>query len=234
MQKRFMIIILAFLFVIPACASVISIAPYPWFKVHYTGDAKIFNTSCDKLPRDDPFYFSQGDTTGFIKVMEYIPDIPDGDLYSILFSVGESGDPHYLFYREGEFEEPAFILYTDHLYFSGDGVIIARGSMNEMFMRSRKYLLKNGRVREVRQPFYSVDIRSYATRDFPVYDTKRQKRIVIHVNRGEEVHVLLTEFKDNYSNYLIKTTSGLTGWIRLEKGIWIDETPIKDLYYHGD
>ena len=234
MQKRFLIILLAISSVILSYASVISIAPYPWFKVHYTGEAKIFNTSCDKLSRDDPFYFSQGDTTGFIKVMEYVPDTSDGELYSILFSIGESGNSHYLFYREGEFDQPAFILYTDHLYFSGDGVIIARGSMNEMFMRSRKYLLKNGHIREVKQPFYSVNIQSYAIRDFPVYDSKRQKRIITHVNKGEDVHVLLTEFKETYSHYLIKTVSGLTGWIRVEKGIWVDETPIKDLYYHGD
>ncbi|MBW6458383.1 MAG: SH3 domain-containing protein [FCB group bacterium] len=232
MRKR--MVLLAILFFTICHAAVISIASYPWLKVYYTGTAKIFNTTCDKLSRDDPFYYAQGDTTGFIKVMEYVPDADEGTLYSILFSIGESGDAHYLFYREGAFDEPVFIIFCDHLYFSGDGMIVAKGIMNEMFERSRKYELKNGKIKEISQPFYGVNMLSYATRDFDIYQTKRLKRPLASVQKGEDVQVLIAEFKDPYSFYLIRTVSGLTGWVRIEKGIWIDETPIKDLYYHGD
>ena len=234
MQIRRSVFILMLFVITVSHAGVISMASYPWIKVHYTGTANVFNTTCDMLSRDDPFYYAQGDTTGFIKVMEYVPDANEGTLYSILFSMGESGDAHYLFYREGAFDQPAFILFCDHLYLSGDGVIVAKGIMNEMFERSRKYELKNGTVREIPQPFYGVDLHSYATRDFNVYGNKRLRHVVTNVKKGEDVHVLLAEFKDPYSYYLIRTESGLTGWIRVEKGIWVDETPIKELYYHGD
>ncbi len=212
----------------------IEIKPYPWMKVSYTGVATVFNTTCDKLPYEDPFYYAQGDTTGFIKVMEYVANHEDGELYSILFTMGESGDAKYLFYREGVFHEPAFVLHTDHLSFSGTGIIIARGSMNEMFSRSQIYYLKNGRIKEKKQPFYGINIHSQARKDFFIYETKRQKRAVTTIHKGENVSVLLAEFDEEYCYYLIQSVLGLTGWIRIEQGIWIDETPIKDLYFHGD
>jgi len=215
-------------------ASVIEIAPYPWLKVSYTGEAKVFNTSCEKLNYEDPFYHAQGDTLSYIKIMEYIPNEFDNDLYSILFSIGESGDSRYEFYLEGEFQVPAFILHTDHLDFLGKGIVVARGSMNEMFMRSRKFEIKNGRIKELIQPFYAVDLQSEATKDFDIFLTKRLKKVIEHVEQGDKISVLVAEFKDKYTYYLVRSELGLTGWIKINQGLWVDETPIKDLYYHGD
>ena len=221
---------LSFLF----AEKIIEIAPYPWLKVTYTGDAKIFNTSCEKLSYEDPFYHAQGDTSSYIKVMEYIPNELDSDLYSILFSIGESGDSRYEFYLEGEFQTPAFILHTDHLDFLGEGILVARGSMNEMFMRSRKYEIDNGKIKELKQPFYSVDIQSEATKDFDLFLTKRFKHVIDHVSKGDKVSVLVAEFKNKYAYYLVRSELGLIGWVKINQGLWVDETPIKDLYYHGD
>ncbi len=233
MKKRLAVLLFAGTGMLFA-GDLISLAPYPWMTVGYSGNALVFNTSCDKLPYDDPFYHAQGDTTGFIKVMEYVPDAATGDLYSILFSMGESGDSQYLFFLEGEFRNPAFILHADHLTFSGDGLVIARGSTNQMFTRSRKFRIDRGKIREMPQPFYAVDLESQATRDFPVFESKKMKKILTEVHRGEALTVLAAEFKPEYRYYLIRTSLGLCGWIRVEREVWVDETPVKDLYYHGD
>lgn len=211
-----------------------SLSPYPWMKVSYTGEAAVINTICAKLHPDDPFYHSNGDSANFVRVMDYVPDARDGQRYSILFSMGESADPRYIFYRQGEYAEPAFILHSDHLHFPGDGVIIACGSINEMFSLSRKYRLNRGRLQEEKQPFYAVKLSSIAVRDFDIFRSKRLRNIVAHIGVGEEVIVLLTEFDKNYEYYLIRNKTGLCGWIRVEPGTWVDETPIRDLYYHGD
>lgn len=215
-------------------SNIIEIAPYPWLKVSYIGEAKIFNTSCEKLAYEDPFYHAQGDTSSYIKVMEYVPNENDNDLYSILFSIGESGDSRYEFYLEGEFQMPVFILHTDHLDFLGDGILVARGSMNQMFMRSRKYKISNAKIKELKQPFYTVDIQSEATKNFDIYMTKRLSKVIDHIGKGDKVSVLVAEFKDKYDYYLVRSELGLTGWVKINQGLWVDETPIRDLYYHGD
>lgn len=215
-------------------ADTISLVHYPWIKIHYEGDAEIFNSTCDRLPADDPFYRSRGDSAKFIKIMEYVPGNGCDDRYSILFSMGESADPRYYFYRNNEVAEEAFSIHTVDLYLKDGGVIIAQGAVNEMFTLSRKFLLKNGKIKEIKQPFYAVNLQSKATEDFPIYRTKRRRRVITTVRKDEEISVLLTEFDEDYRYYLIRSFNGLCGWIKVEKGVWVNNTPIKDLYYHGD
>ncbi|MDD3716648.1 MAG: hypothetical protein PHX07_02180 [Candidatus Marinimicrobia bacterium] len=223
------------LFRIPlAGEEMISLSPYPWMKVTYEGEARVYNSRLDKLPRTDPFYHAQGDTGHFIKVLEYIPDSADGDRYSILFSMGESGDSQYLFYREGSFDEPHFILHCDHLHFRGDGILIAQASTNRMFPQSQKYALQKGRIRELPQPFYAIGLESVAMRDLEIYAGKRMEKVIDTVREGEKVTILAAEFKENPERYLIRNARGLCGWIRIPHGVWVDETPVRDIYYHGD
>ncbi|MDZ7822115.1 MAG: hypothetical protein U5N26_10065 [Candidatus Marinimicrobia bacterium] len=207
---------------------------YPWVKVYHEGKAGVFNRSCGQLPEKDPFHASQGDRATMIKVMDYVPDSTQGENYSILFSMGESADPHFLFFPGGETGTAAFSIPADHLHLKGNGVIIARGSVNEMFTVNRKYLLENGRVREIKQPFYAVNLQSRTLESFPVYRSRRLRHTVTTVSAGENVNVLLAEFRDDYRYYLIRSESGLCGWIKVKKGVWINDTPIKDLYFHGD
>jgi hypothetical protein len=203
-------------------------------KVSFDGDATVYNTSLDKLEYEDPFYHFQGDTTSYIKVLDIVPDVMAGDQYSVLFYMGEGGYSQYEFYLENDCVTPAFTLYCDHLDFLGNGYLIARGSMNRMFPISRKYKISNGRVREIKQPFYAVNIQSEATRDFDIYLNKNTNRIVAHIEEGDPVTVLLAEFKKKHVYYLVRSSLGLTGWVRIEQETWVDETPVKDLYFHGD
>lgn len=213
---------------------IISITDFPSLTVSYEGKAKVFNKTLDKLEYDDPFYHAEGDKLPYIKVLEIIPDEHQEDLYSIIFHMGEAGISSYEFYLEGEFVTPAFILYTDHLDFAGDGVITTRGSMNQMFTISKKYRLSKGQIKEIAQPFYAVDIESTATRGFDIFKTKRMKRSVDTIEKDENLKVILAEFKKNHVYYLLRSDRGLTGWIKIEQGTMVDETPIKDLYFHGD
>jgi len=212
----------------------IGLSPYPWLKVSYESEAIIFNTSCEKLDYNDPFYHAQGDTSSYIKVLEILPNEASTDLYSVLFAMGEGGYSRYEFYLEGEIVTPAFTIYADHLDFLGDGILVARGSMNEMFMRSRKFKITDGKIKELKQNYYAVDIRSEAMKDFAIFKTSKMRNSIANIRKGEKLTVLLVDFNENYSKYLIKTDLGLLGWTKIKQGLWVDETPIKDLYYHGD
>jgi hypothetical protein len=79
-----------------------------------------------------------------------------------------------------------------------------------------------------------VNIQSEATRDFDIYLNKNTHRIVAHIEEGDPVTVLLAEFKKKHVYYLVRSSLGLTGWVRIEQETWVDETPVKDLYFHGD
>jgi hypothetical protein len=232
-MKKLLVLIIIITSVLWA-KGLVEIASFPWLNVTYEGEAKVFNTSCDRLEYNDPFYHAQGDTSAYIKVMEYIPDSQAGDVYSILFYMGEGGISRYEFYLEGECVTPAFVLFADHLHFKGEGLVVAQGSMNEMFNRSRLFRINKGVIKEQKQPFYAVNIASIAKKDFDIYQSKFMNKVIDHVNADDEVYVLLSEFRQNYVYYLLRSKRGLCGWIKIEQGTWVDETPIKDLYYHGD
>lgn len=234
MNKRRLIFTALIMFIQLSANEYFSLSAYPWMKISYTGEANVINRFCSVLPADDPFYHESGDSANFIRVMDYVPDEQNGQLYNILFSMGESADSRYIFYKAGEYHEPAFVIHTDHLHFRGRGEIIATGSVNEMFTISRKYKLKRGKIRELRQPFYAVDVRSRAVKDFDIYQSRRLRNNVTKIHQGEKLTVLAAEFDKRYEYYLIRSDTGLCGWIRIEPGTWVDETPIQDLYYHGD
>lgn len=232
MKRIILIILCSFLFLY--ADDVIHLVSFPWMTVSYLGEAKVFNTTFDNLDYNDPFYHAQGDTSDNIKVMEYVIDDKTGELYSIIFSMGESGDSRYEFYLEGEFLNPVFVVHTDHLEFLGKGKIIARGSMNEMFNRAQIFQKRRSTFKELKQAFYAININSVAQKDFDIYLKKNSSIITDHIQKGDEINVLLAEFKQNYNYYLVQSQRGISGWVKIENGIWIDESPIRDIYFHGD
>ena len=210
----------------------VSIAEYPSLTVSFDGKASVYNTPVNKLDKNDPFY--QDQTSSAVKVLDIVLDSGSGDTYTVLFRLGEGGYVRYEFYRNGAYEAPSFVLDCDHLDFLGDGYLITLGAMNQMFPISKKFKISNGRVREVKQPYYAVNIKSKATRDIDIYANKSMKRVIAHIKKGDDVTVLLTEFKKKHVYYLLRSDQGLTGWIRVEWETWVNETPIENLYFHGD
>ena len=232
MKRIIPMLLCAFMFLY--ANDVIHLVSFPWMTVTYHGEAKVYNTTFDKLDYNDPFYHAQGDTSENIKVMEYVIDDKTGELYTIIFSMGESGNSRYEFYLEGEFVKPVFVVHTDHLEFLGKGRIIATGSMNEMFNRTQIFQKNKSTFKELKQPFYAINISSIAQKDFDIYVKKNSSIITDHIQKGDEVIVLLAEYKKNYHSYLVKSQRGISGWVNIENGIWIDESPIRDIYFHGD
>ncbi len=232
MKKR---IIFLLLFLVPLLGEeVISLSPYPWIKVHYEGEAVVFNKTCDKLSSTDPFYRMREDENNFIKVMEYVPNAKDGESYTILFSMGESADPQFHFYSEGNREQPRFIFYSDKLYFGGEGTLTVSSSTNRMFAQPRKYYLHKGKIREQAQQYFAIGIESIALRDLQIFADKKLRKLIDSVRKGEQVFVLAAEFKEKPELYLIRGERGLCGWLRIPHGIWMDESPIRNIYYNGD
>ena len=190
------IILLLCLFLFVSAKTSIAIKTFPWIRVSFEGDATVYNNSFDQLKYEDPFFHFQGDTSSYIKVLDIVPDIMSGERYSVLFHMGEGGYARFEFYLDGEWITPAFTVTADHLEFLGNGMLLAGSAMNQMFSINKKYRISNGRIREVKQPFYAVDLKSIATRDFDIFLSKRRVKIIDHVSKDENVSVLLSDFKN--------------------------------------
>ncbi|MFA6618087.1 MAG: hypothetical protein WCT23_03345 [Candidatus Neomarinimicrobiota bacterium] len=212
----------------------INIAGFPYMKVSYSGEAEVYNIPCEKLSQQDPFYRAPDYYSSCIKVLECVLNKNDADTISILFSIGEAGVSWYDFYAKGDYNTPIFKLYGDNLDILGEGMIVVTGSLNEMFKRSRAYKVQSGKIKEIEQPYYLVNVKSIAKKDFNIYQNKRLKKVIDQVSKDEKVNVLVADFKKNYNYYLLGTERGLSGWIKIDKETWVDETPIRDIYYHGD
>jgi len=125
----------------------------------------------------------------------------------------------------------------ERFIFPGNGVLYTDGKNDERFDVRRKYTWHDGKLTEVKQPFYYVGLDSRTLVDLDIYSSKDFRQPVAHLPKGTTVTVLLNEVVDkgndeyDVGNCLVKTPFGLVGWVRST----VDQPPvIDDLLYHGD
>ncbi len=162
-----------------------------------------------------------------------VATIPNGG-YKLLFSSGESDDPtFYLMSSGGQVIET---FECTEFYITSDYVIYTAGHTNNMFNTRRKYILSNeGGLTEVQQPYYYVGLRGQTVQSVTLYSSIIGSEVVATVGAEDFIDVLLCdtnpETQDMY--YLVRTTFGLVGWMRLENGFSY-LTPLESLRYAGD
>lgn len=94
-----------------------------------------------------------------------------------------------------------------------------------MYDKKRKFLLDNDQIREIKQPFYYVGIDSHANQAIVMYTSEELGEEVGHLPKGANLTVLL---EDN-DYYLLRTSFGLVGWMKIEKSP--QDQVIQGLYY---
>jgi len=155
-------------------------------------------------------------------------DRENPDKFLVKHWPGPSDDPIWMFYR---FENADTVLAgklgADVVIIPGDGFVYTQGRTDREFNMHRKYRLVEEKLVEVKQPFYWVGIESQVARDVVLYSDTSMVDTVVQLYKGMEVTVLVNRGKF----YLLKTSSGLTGWASIKND---DGRTIPEIYFLGD
>jgi hypothetical protein len=154
--------------------------------------------------------------------------------FLVVCSSGGSADYNCVFSLVGG----AADLYRDQIggvrfEIPGDGCVYASGHVNTMFDHRRKYL-DDDRLKEVRQPFHYVGLKSKTLHDLSFYFDKAATNAVGTIPKGEFVEVLVADAKRDNERYdfLVRDKSGLTGWVSLAGGREAED--IEGIFFAGD
>ncbi len=193
--------------------------------------SNVYNKKRSELDKNDPlFYNDGGPATEDIKAIK--TKISDsGDDYYIVFSYGPSADPAFLFYKDGQFDQPAFRIAGLKLYVTGTGAICVSGHTNNLFDTRKKYKVQNDNLIEVEQPYYHVGLKTKTLKPITIYSTENLQNVVAKLPANYDIEVLVQNPKNKL--FLIATNFGLTGWIKVQSGMQ-GNAAIDKLYYAGD
>jgi hypothetical protein len=152
-----------------------------------------------------------------------------GENYDVYFDGGPSCDPGYILRLTSNPKGSAIRISGTQIIIPGNGNIYSSGHANTMFNVRRKYIKKGNDLVGIKQPYYSVDIKSAALQDITIYSSTNYIEPVAFIPKGTIAEVIL---EDN-NHYLIRTEFGLLGWLKIDP--WPQYPKyFKEIYFHGD
>lgn len=175
----------------------------------------------EEIKEGDPLFFMPG---GNQLVMKTKISKADKQKHTVVFTMGPSADPAFIFYKgDKEIGRIAGL----ELYVPGNGSIYVSGHTNNMYDQRKKFIVQNGQIKEAHQPYYYVGLSTTTTKPIKLYHNKSYKRELASLPKGAEIEVLINEGHD----YLVRTSFGLTGWVKISTPT---QTGIDGLFYAGD
>lgn len=163
-----------------------------------------------------------------VDVLDTRIDRTSRDRFTITYTDGLSADPGFLISPVGT-DMIVGDIWGLELFVPGNGAVYVTGHTNNHYNQRKTFVLKNGKLVEIRQPFYYVGLDSKAKQDITIFSDKSEKEPVASIPSGAQLTVLLNEGE----HYLIKTPMGLVGWARfVDHGQGAEL--IEGLYYRGD
>lgn len=174
------------------------------------------------------FGIFEGDVTDGFAVV----DINTSDSYReiAVHTPGPSDDDEYLIYSFDGSSLKEMGRLSRWPTFSGNGIVLVDGWMGFWKIRD-KYILDTSTrtLRHIPQDLYYVGVDAHAIKSFPVYRSRSGNEVIANTLPGSDFLVLACDTSptclnaygdpdDNYSCdwYLIKTVTGLVGWVRCE------------------
>lgn len=199
--------------------------PFPFLKSTKLGQIEIhYPGSLCKLK--NPLSQKEGQ----LLVLECFLEKGDKTPYRVYFSPGPSEDPVFIFHKKsGASWSELVTLPGKKLYILGNGSLFTSGHTNNMFDMRRKYQVSKGSIEEVLQPFYYVGIKSKTLRPAVLYRSQEMKEVIAQLPKNYAVEILLNQGEF----YLVKTSFGLTGWLRLS-GDQRESGLFSEIYFAGD
>jgi hypothetical protein len=165
---------------------------------------------------------TDSDVDGFV-----IVDVNKSDPYReiAVMTYGESDDYEYQLYRFDGVVTTKIGGFFGVPSFSGNGIVLVDEWMGFWALKE-KYVLDNssGKLRQVPQELYFVDVNATVRESFPVYKTRDGRSVVANTLPNSRILIIACdpsprcpESGDYFCDwYLIKTVTGLVGWVRLE------------------
>lgn len=167
--------------------------------------------------------------------------IPESDIIFKILNINEGEELVYIgkyknlkvYYNEGSSLDPHFFILNssnkliwgsiaDAMCISSTGIIYIAGNTNKMFDERRKFIIKNETIQEIKQPYLYVGVKGELKKPVKLYSKKDNKgSLITTLQVGHDIEVLvaeeLTTEDDNtmQMNYLVRTSFGLVGWLRL-------------------
>lgn len=155
-------------------------------------------------------------------------DRTSGKQYIIGFSTGMSMDPGFSITRvDSSGEANIGGAAGTRMMIPGNGAIYVTGHTNDMVMTRAKYVLKNGKLRYIKQPFEYIGLVTKTLATVKLFGSRQYKTIVAILPRDRNIEVILRDGQ----NYLVKSPFGLIGWVRIKSGY---QSPISGIYFAGD
>lgn len=157
--------------------------------------------------------------------------------YELMCNEDPSADPHCDFYQIGpQGRQEVGTLDGNLFYLPGNGFIYADSSSNRYHRERSKWQLKNGRLTEVKQPFYYVGLDTHANAALTLTAQAGGGQTVANIPAGGKLTVLLRDHREGErQHFLVKTEFGLTGWVALDGSDLVPgKGRIEGIFYHGD
>lgn len=197
--------------------------------------------NCHTLPKTDPCY--EADEYADLILLGTYKNASMNELVNIFYTPGPSVDPRFSITDKDN--KPIWKEFAEEMCINSSGIIYTSGNINKMFNQRMKFQLANGKVTEIPQPFYYVDVKGKLLKPIKLYSQKNNSgEVVATLPIGYEVEVLLAEpetdtdengIKKQMMNYLLRTSFGLVGWLQLTEGDAYHLNPIvKGLGFLGD
>ncbi len=151
--------------------------------------------------------------------------------YLVVFDPGPSDDPEFIIYQiEDNKEKKLISLRGQELIMPGNGVLYTSGLVDMMFNTRKKFILRDGIIEEVHQPFYYVGLETKVKKSIVIFEDLSYKKPIAQLPEGSKVEVLINKEND----YLLKTPFGLVGWFKINYGEPCGSELIEDICFHGD
>ncbi|MEJ2507698.1 MAG: hypothetical protein P8Y81_15670 [Ignavibacteriaceae bacterium] len=165
-----------------------------------------------------------------IRVMKTRLNQNSDEIFTVNFSPGPSADPGFIIQRISKDSSIRIDSFNcTNLVIPGNNCIYTSGHTNNMFNERKKFVYTGNGFREVRQAFYYVGLETINLKPITLFSDTTLSVEVAKLPANSEIGVLinLNDF------YLIRTSFGLTGWLKLKAALY-GYSPIKGLYYAGD
>lgn len=141
-----------------------------------------------------------------IKELVTIESGPRDDKYARIYRL-EKGGPVEMRWSQEEH-------YAESIQTSGNGILLT-DTRERLYIKRQKWVAKGGVLTLVAQPFWAVQTEVGIDRSVPIVRTIGGSETVANIKADSRITVLL-ESPDTPEWFLVKTSTGLTGWISLE------------------
>lgn len=226
-----------------------------WINVQ--GDAEVYvgydpatfqliNTPCYRLPKNHLFYTPEEETMDGHEapiLVGIFQKTGGREPIYLIFSPGMSMDPYFSFYEANKNRIES--IGCEQLCINAEGVVYTVARINRICEQREKWILQDGRMTLVKQPYHYVGLKSKTLRPVVLYTEKRNSgTVVATLPKGAKIEILLAannlEIDDDgfFSvprDFLVRTPFGLVGWLYIPQGEEIYPSAVVDgLFFAGD